>query len=53
MGEQVGAAPLTRSPQDEEGPERMLTDDDIAAAVDIWARGPAALPPPRQPRTPV
>ncbi|XP_068853764.1 methionine--tRNA ligase, cytoplasmic [Aphelocoma coerulescens] len=40
-------------PQDEEGPERMLTDDDIAAAVDIWARGPAALPPPRQPRTPV
>ncbi|XP_066193760.1 methionine--tRNA ligase, cytoplasmic [Sylvia atricapilla] len=40
-------------PQDEESPERMLTDDDIAAAVDIWARGPAALPPPRQPRTPV
>ncbi|XP_033367542.1 methionine--tRNA ligase, cytoplasmic, partial [Parus major] len=40
-------------PQDEEGPERTLTDDDIAAAVDIWAQGPAALPPPRQPRTPV
>ncbi|XP_014747287.1 PREDICTED: methionine--tRNA ligase, cytoplasmic [Sturnus vulgaris] len=40
-------------PQDEEGLERMLTDDDIAAAVDIWAQGPAALPPPRQPQTPV
>ncbi|NXU00633.1 SYMC protein, partial [Buphagus erythrorhynchus] len=25
----------------------------IAAAVDIWAQGPAALPPPRQPQTPV
>ncbi|KAJ7414863.1 methionyl-tRNA synthetase [Willisornis vidua] len=40
-------------PQDEEGPERALTDDDIAAAMDTWARGPAAVPAPRPPRTPV
>ncbi|XP_030822879.1 LOW QUALITY PROTEIN: methionine--tRNA ligase, cytoplasmic [Camarhynchus parvulus] len=39
--------------QDEESPERALTDDDIAAAVEIWARGPAALPPPRELQTPV
>lgn len=49
----MGAAPLTWCPQDEEGPERTLTDDDIAAAVDIWARGPAALAPPLEPQTPV
>ncbi|XP_039559253.1 methionine--tRNA ligase, cytoplasmic-like, partial [Passer montanus] len=47
------AAPLTRCPQDEESPERTLTDDDIAAAAEIWAQGPAALPPPRQQPTPV
>lgn len=49
----MSAAPLTWCPQDEDSPERMLTDDDIAAAMDIWAQGPAALPPPRQPPTPV
>nr|XP_054505166.1 methionine--tRNA ligase, cytoplasmic [Agelaius phoeniceus] len=53
-GAQVGAAPLTWCPQqEEESPERALTDDDIAAAVEIWARGPAALPPPQEPQTPV
>ncbi|XP_027563453.1 methionine--tRNA ligase, cytoplasmic-like [Neopelma chrysocephalum] len=40
-------------PQDEEGPERALTDEDIAAALDTWEQGPEALTPPREPRTPV
>lgn len=39
--------------QEEEGSERALTEDEIAAAADAWARGAAALPKPWQPQKPV
>uniref|UniRef100_A0A672VCQ8 Methionine--tRNA ligase, cytoplasmic n=3 Tax=Neoaves TaxID=3078114 RepID=A0A672VCQ8_STRHB len=34
-------------------PERALTEEEIAAAADAWARGAAALPKPWQPQKPV
>lgn len=39
--------------QEEEGSERALTEEEIAAAADAWARGAAALPKPWQPQKPV
>ncbi|XP_068266933.1 methionine--tRNA ligase, cytoplasmic isoform X1 [Nyctibius grandis] len=41
------------SPQEEEGSERALTEEEITAAADAWARGAAALPKPWQPQKPV
>ncbi|XP_040437188.1 methionine--tRNA ligase, cytoplasmic isoform X2 [Falco naumanni] len=41
------------SPQEEEGAERALTEEEITAAADAWARGTAALPQPWQPQQPV
>ncbi|KAM6289134.1 LOW QUALITY PROTEIN: methionine--tRNA ligase, cytoplasmic [Aegotheles albertisi] len=43
----------SNEPEDEEGSERALSEEEIAAAADAWARGAAALPQPRQPQTPV
>lgn len=41
------------SPQEEDGSEHALTEEEITAAVDAWARGAAALPKPWQPQKPV
>lgn len=41
------------SPQEEEGSERVLTEEEIAAAAEAWAHGAAALPKPWQPPKPV
>ncbi|XP_057265662.1 methionine--tRNA ligase, cytoplasmic [Pezoporus wallicus] len=43
----------SNEPEEEEGSERALTEDEIAAAADAWARGAAALPKPWQPQKPV
>uniref|UniRef100_A0A8B9G889 Methionine--tRNA ligase, cytoplasmic n=1 Tax=Amazona collaria TaxID=241587 RepID=A0A8B9G889_9PSIT len=43
----------SNEPEEEEGSERALTEDEIAAAADAWARGAAALPRPWQPQKPV
>ncbi|OPJ90010.1 methionine--tRNA ligase, cytoplasmic isoform X2 [Patagioenas fasciata] len=39
--------------QEEDGSERALTEEEITAAVDAWARGVAALPKPWKPQKPV
>uniref|UniRef100_A0A8C3XPT4 Methionine--tRNA ligase, cytoplasmic n=1 Tax=Chelydra serpentina TaxID=8475 RepID=A0A8C3XPT4_CHESE len=36
--------PATNEPEEEELAERSLSEEEIAAAVEAWARGPAALP---------
>lgn len=41
------------SPQEEEGSEPALTEEEITAAADAWGRGAAALPKPWQPQKPV
>ncbi|XP_074990024.1 methionine--tRNA ligase, cytoplasmic isoform X5 [Calonectris borealis] len=41
------------SPQEEEGSEHALTEEEITAAVDAWACGVAALPKLWQPQKPV
>ncbi|XP_033930129.1 methionine--tRNA ligase, cytoplasmic isoform X2 [Melopsittacus undulatus] len=46
-------APSPASPPEDEGSERVLTEAEIAAATDAWARGAAALPKPWRPQTPV
>ncbi|XP_059688633.1 methionine--tRNA ligase, cytoplasmic [Gavia stellata] len=43
----------SNEPEEEEGSERALTEEEITAAVDAWARGAAALPKPWQPQKPV
>ncbi|XP_030366470.1 methionine--tRNA ligase, cytoplasmic isoform X4 [Strigops habroptila] len=43
----------SNEPEEEEGSERALTEEEIAAAADAWARGAAALPKPWQPQKPV
>lgn len=41
------------SPQEEEDSEHALTEEEITAAADAWARGAAALPKPWKPQKPV
>ncbi|CAM9938517.1 unnamed protein product [Bubo scandiacus] len=43
----------SNEPEEEEGSERALTEEEIAAAAEAWARGAAALPKPWQPQKPV
>ncbi|XP_055647892.1 methionine--tRNA ligase, cytoplasmic isoform X2 [Falco peregrinus] len=43
----------SNEPEEEEGAERALTEEEITAAADAWARGTAALPQPWQPQQPV
>ncbi|KAM6364797.1 methionine--tRNA ligase, cytoplasmic isoform 2-T2 [Pluvialis apricaria] len=43
----------SNEPEEEEGSERALTEEEITAAADAWARGAAALPKPWQPQKPV
>ncbi|XP_008937665.1 PREDICTED: methionine--tRNA ligase, cytoplasmic, partial [Merops nubicus] len=43
----------SNEPEEEEGSEHSLTEEEITAAVDAWARGAAALPKPWQPQKPV
>ncbi|XP_009706285.1 PREDICTED: methionine--tRNA ligase, cytoplasmic, partial [Cariama cristata] len=45
--------PTSNEPEEEEGSEHALTEEEITAAVDAWARGAAALPKPWQPQKPV
>ncbi|XP_074905451.1 methionine--tRNA ligase, cytoplasmic isoform X2 [Buteo buteo] len=43
----------SNEPEEEEGSEPALTEEEITAAVDAWARGVTALPKPWQPQKPV
>ncbi|KAM6039045.1 methionine--tRNA ligase, cytoplasmic isoform 2-T2 [Chlamydotis macqueenii] len=43
----------SNEPVEEEGSERALTEEEITAAADAWARGAATLPKPWQPQKPV
>ncbi|KAM6225772.1 methionine--tRNA ligase, cytoplasmic [Porphyrio hochstetteri] len=43
----------SNEPEEEEGSERALTEEEITAAADAWAHGAAALPKPWQPQKPV
>ncbi|KFZ60734.1 Methionine--tRNA ligase, cytoplasmic, partial [Antrostomus carolinensis] len=43
----------SNEPEEEEGSERALTEEEITAAADAWARGAEALPKPWQPQKPV
>ncbi|KAM6395019.1 methionine--tRNA ligase, cytoplasmic [Rhynochetos jubatus] len=43
----------SNKPEEEESAERTLTEEEITAAADAWARGAAALPKPWQPQNPV
>ncbi|XP_030324066.1 methionine--tRNA ligase, cytoplasmic [Calypte anna] len=43
----------SNEPEEEEGSERALTEEEITAAASAWARGAAALPKPWQPQKPV
>ncbi|KAM6308163.1 methionine--tRNA ligase, cytoplasmic isoform 2-T2 [Podargus strigoides] len=43
----------SNEPEEEEGSERALTEEEIRAAADAWACGAAALPKPWQPLKPV
>ncbi|XP_062453147.1 methionine--tRNA ligase, cytoplasmic isoform X2 [Rhea pennata] len=45
--------PTSNEPEEEEASERALTEEEITAAADAWARGAAALPKPWQPQKPV
>ncbi|XP_065609843.1 methionine--tRNA ligase, cytoplasmic [Cyrtonyx montezumae] len=49
-GPSVGAQPCAAQ---EDDAERALTEEDVAAAVDAWGRGAAALPKPWRPPHPV
>ncbi|XP_074931697.1 methionine--tRNA ligase, cytoplasmic isoform X9 [Phalacrocorax aristotelis] len=43
----------SNEPEEEEGSERALTEEEITAAADAWAHGAAGLPKPWQPQKPV
>ncbi|XP_063215117.1 methionine--tRNA ligase, cytoplasmic isoform X1 [Chroicocephalus ridibundus] len=43
----------SNEPEEEEGSERALTEEEITAAAEAWARGAAALPKPWKPQKPV
>ncbi|XP_074021010.1 methionine--tRNA ligase, cytoplasmic isoform X2 [Numenius arquata] len=43
----------SNEPEDEEGFERALTEDEITDAAEAWARGAAVLPKPWKPQKPV
>ncbi|XP_069735090.1 methionine--tRNA ligase, cytoplasmic isoform X1 [Phaenicophaeus curvirostris] len=43
----------SNEPEEEEGSERALTEEEITAAAEAWDRGSAALPKPWQPQKPV
>ncbi|XP_050781362.1 methionine--tRNA ligase, cytoplasmic isoform X1 [Gopherus flavomarginatus] len=45
--------PAANEPEEEELAERSLSEEEIAAAAEAWARGPAALPERWQPPSPV
>ncbi|XP_074836358.1 methionine--tRNA ligase, cytoplasmic isoform X1 [Carettochelys insculpta] len=45
--------PATNEPEEEDLAERSLSEEEIAAAAEAWARGSAALPEPWQPSRPV
>uniref|UniRef100_A0A8C3HW67 Methionine--tRNA ligase, cytoplasmic n=1 Tax=Chrysemys picta bellii TaxID=8478 RepID=A0A8C3HW67_CHRPI len=45
--------PAANEPEEEELAERSLSEEEIAAAAEAWARGPAALPERWQPASPV
>ncbi|XP_063997761.1 methionine--tRNA ligase, cytoplasmic isoform X2 [Pogoniulus pusillus] len=44
---------ISNEPEEEEGSERALTEEEIAAAVEAWNQGPAGLPKPWHPPKPV
>uniref|UniRef100_A0A8B9IL25 Methionine--tRNA ligase, cytoplasmic n=1 Tax=Anser cygnoides TaxID=8845 RepID=A0A8B9IL25_ANSCY len=43
----------SNEPEEEEASERALTEEEITAAADAWARGAAALPKPWHPQKPM